>query len=137
MINITKKQLIIISSIAVIIIFIIGYYIYSMTITNDYEELEQSFEKENIIQENNNIKEAEEIIVIHIAGQIKNPGIVRIKEGARIADVIEQAGGLTQDADITTVNLAYVIEDGQKITIPSKNSETVEEKEYITTRKWR
>ena len=77
--------------------------------------------------ENENVENQDEEIVIHIAGEIKNPGIVRTKQGARIADIIEQAGGLNQDADITNINLAYIVEDGQKIIIPSKTAENKQE----------
>ncbi|MCI8392974.1 MAG: hypothetical protein HFJ23_03940, partial [Clostridia bacterium] len=47
-------------------------------------------------------------------------GIVEVNENARINDVIEAAGGLREDADISEVNLAYPVEDGQKIYIPCK-----------------
>ncbi len=90
---------------------------------------------EEVVQENKeNVENEEEKneIVIHIAGEVKNPGIVRINEGARIADIIEQAGGLTEFANITNINLAYIVEDGQKIIIP-KQGEQEENKEYITS----
>ena len=47
--------------------------------------------------------------------------MIRIEENSRIEDVIEKAGGLTEDADITNVNLAFIVEDGVKIRIPSTN----------------
>lgn len=132
MINLSKKQLAIMIGIGAIIIFVIGYYIYKISIPQEsYEQLDIVSEdvkeqnKENV--ENN--KEETNQIIIHIAGEVKNPGIVKIREGARIADVIEQAGGLTEQANITNINLAYVIEDGQKITIPSKEQDT---QEYIS-----
>ena len=50
---------------------------------------------------------------------MKTPGIVKLDEGSRIEDAINKAGGLTEDADISKVNLAYVLEDGTKIKIPS------------------
>ncbi len=137
MINLSKKQLAIIVGIGAIIVFVIVYYIYKISIPEEnYEQLDiiggdALVNSENKKEENkqNVENQQEEInqIVIHIAGEVKNPGIVKIKEGARIADVIEKAGGLTQKANITNINLAYVIEDGQKITIPSK--ENVGEKE--------
>lgn len=130
MINLSKKQLAIIVGIGAIVIFVIGYYIYKISITEEsYEQLDivseniKEQDKENV----ENSQEEIDLIIIHIAGEVKKPGIVKIKEGARIADVIEQAGGLTDKANITNINLAYVIEDGQKITIPSK--ESIEEKE--------
>lgn len=129
MINLTKKQIAIIIGIGAIIILVIGYYIYSLTSNQSYEQLDTTSE-EISTQSTENVENDTEEIVIHIAGEVKNPGIVRIKDGARIADIIEQAGGLTDKADITNINLAYIMEDGQKITIPSKNEDT--QKEYIS-----
>jgi len=57
-------------------------------------------------------------------------GIIKIEEGSRLADAIEAAGGLTENADVNKINLAYVIQDGQKINIPNVNS--VENNSYIT-----
>ncbi len=133
MINLTKKQLIIIVVIGVIIISVIGYYIYSTKSDESYEQLDVISENEapqTTENVENSIEEKEEI-VIHIAGEVNNPGIVRAQEGSRIADIIEQAGGLTPKANLTNINLAYIVEDGQKITIPSKEEQEV--KEYITS----
>ena len=130
MINLSKKQLLICIGIGGIIVFVIGYYIYSNTSSNSYEQLEE-ISVEQTTETVQNVENTEEEIVVHIAGQIKNPGIVRTTEGARVADIIDKAGGLTELADISNVNLAYIIEDGQKITIPSKTDET--NKEYISS----
>lgn len=131
MLNLSKKQLIILIAIGGVIVFVIGYYIYTTASNESYEQLDIiSEEKDNQNKENVENKQ-EEMIVIHIAGEVKKPGIIKIKEGARIADIIEAAGGLTQKANITNINLAYIIEDGQKITIPSKDEK--EERENITT----
>lgn len=119
MINLSKKQLAVIIAIGIIVISVIGYYIYSITSNQSYEQLD-AISEETVAKKAENVEKEEEYIVVHIAGEVKKPGIVRIKEGARIADIIEQAGGLTDNADITNINLAYIIEDGQKITIPSK-----------------
>ena len=70
-------------------------------------------------------------MAVHITGEVKKPGVVKIKEGSRIEDVIEAAGGLTENADITNVNLAFVVEDGMKIRIPSQDEEFSEEG-YVT-----
>lgn len=71
----------------------------------------------------NTVEEAEEeeMIVVHVSGEVKEPGIVKLKEGERIADAIEKAGGATDDADLSKLNLAYVLEDGVKVRIPKKN----------------
>lgn len=73
-------------------------------------------------------------IIVHITGAVKKTGILVLEEGARIADAIDAAGGTTKDADINEVNLAYILEDGQKIYIPNKEDKKKnEKKEYITS----
>lgn len=75
---------------------------------------------EDDVVETKEEKVVEEVkIIIHVAGEVNNPGIISLKQGSRIIDAIESAGGLTEDADISNVNLAYELEDAQKIYIPS------------------
>ena len=76
----------------------------------------------------------DDIVIIHITGSVKNPGIVKLKEGSRIEDAIESAGGLTENADITKVNLAYVVEDGTKIKIPSASEEDIGDEDIIDSK---
>ncbi len=78
-------------------------------------------------------------IIVHITGCVEKEGIVSLQEGARIADAVEEAGGLTLDANLKNVNLAYKLKDGQKIHIPSniedENSEIITEKSGVETMK--
>lgn len=130
MLDLSKKQWLILVLVGLCVFLVIGYYIYSVTEASQYE----IFDEKNNIQEKQAKKEdinQEEQIVVHIAGQVNKPGIVKIQEGARIADIIESAGGLAQEADITNINLAYIVEDGQKIVIPSKQE--MEKEEYRST----
>lgn len=134
--NNTQKIILII-----LIALICGIIAYAVMSNNsEYEEqdiLEQNT-IENKIENNienkieNNIENEKRKIVIHITGQVKNPGLVYLDEGARIADAIKEAGGSTKDAALDKVNLAYVLEDGQKIYIPNKN-EKISEIQYIIT----
>lgn len=78
----------------------------------------------------NEVGDKEEIIAIHITGEVKKAGIIYLKQGARIDDAIKEAGGITKNANLDRVNLAYILSDGQKIYIPNKN-EKEEAKEYI------
>ena len=121
MINFSKEQKIIIGLIGIIIISIIIYYM-TQKIGNDEIIIEntESIEEEEVIEEK---------IAIHMTGCVKNPGIIELEDGARIDDAIQLAGGLTEEADLTNVNLAYKVEDGQKIYIPSIHD--IEEKEII------
>jgi len=83
-----------------------------------------------------NEDKGEEMMAIHVTGEVKNPGVVKVKQGSRIEDIIEEAGGLTENADITNVNLAFEVEDGMKIRIPSNDEDNENEgniiEHYIT-----
>ena len=56
-------------------------------------------------------------IYVDISGAVKQPGVYQLSEGARLFDLLKQAGGLTEDAAIQTVNQAMIIQDQQKIII--------------------
>ena len=121
--NLSKKQIITIGVIALIILIVVGYYYITNLQQINYENLEEAetIEENNI--ETNTIEETSQEIIVHIAGAVRQEGIVTLKEGARIVDALNQAGGLTEKADLTDVNLAYMLLDGQKIYIPNKGEE--------------
>ncbi|MBQ6395675.1 MAG: helix-hairpin-helix domain-containing protein [Atopobiaceae bacterium] len=61
------------------------------------------------------------LLIVHVDGAVGEPGVYRIrKTDARVIDAVEAAGGLLEDARTDTVNLAAVLQDGQKIHIPSE-----------------
>ena len=131
--------------IAIITICIFGIY-YLFIKEDDYLENnsnsnililneENSSKAENLLETKDNNKENK--IVIYVTGAVKKEGIYEIEENSRIADCIEIAGGLNEDADINNINLAYILCDGMKIHIPRKN-ENINQiqdntKSYIST----
>ena len=130
--NLTEKQRKIIIIIGVIVAFLIVFIIYKNAETRDYIEQDDSqmmFQNTDEKSQNkdNQIKESTEQIIVHIAGEVNAPGIVSLNEGGRIEDAIKLAGGLTENADISNVNLAYVLDDGVKIIIPKKGTENESE----------
>ena len=68
-----------------------------------------------------------EIIKVYVTGEVKNQGVIELEQGSRIVDAIEKAGGQTEEANLKNVNLAYELEDGQKIYIPNKSEENTNE----------
>lgn len=58
---------------------------------------------------------------IHICGAVKNPGVFRVGEGARLFDLIELAGGLMDNAAADYINQARLVEDGQRVYIPTRD----------------
>ena len=121
MLEFIKEKKVIIGIALVAIIFGAIYLFDMNSDLNTIEENQEIMIKETSEKENDEDKK--ELVVVHIAGAVKKPGIVRLPEGSRIEDAIEEANGLTEDADITNINLAYVLEDGTKIRIPSINDE--------------
>ncbi len=57
-------------------------------------------------------------IVVHITGAVPRPGVYALPQGARVQDAISAAGGFLADADKTGINLARLLEDGEKLDIP-------------------
>ncbi|MGI8946205.1 MAG: ComEA family DNA-binding protein [Thermoleophilaceae bacterium] len=57
-------------------------------------------------------------IYVHVAGAVRRPGLVRVRDGARVAAAVARAGGTLGRADLTAVNLAQLLEDGQQVIVP-------------------
>ena len=56
-------------------------------------------------------------VVVEVRGEVEAPGVYEVSPGARLQDAIAAAGGLTRDADLSTVNLARRLRDGELIVI--------------------
>lgn len=132
--NINLKTKIGIAAMLVITIITIGLYISKQTNEDEYIYYE-NIEIENqeaVGEEGADYEEDKEMITVHITGEVNYSGVVILKEGDRVVDAIEAAGGETAEADLNKLNLAYILNDGEKIYIPNKN-QTSENEEYITS----
>ena len=120
-----KKQKIIVVVLIIIMCIVIGYYIISKTEKYDYSDIEKI---SNIIEEDQEVDDniIENKIVRHITGEVEEEGVIELEKGARISDAIEEAGGTTEEADLSNVNLAYSLSDGQKVKIPNINEKDEE-----------
>lgn len=125
MIDFLKQRKIVII-ICILVIILIGWKIYD---SSNFETEEESQIIDSNTQESKT-EDEEELVIVHVTGEVKKPGVVRVREGSRVEDIVKAAGGLTENADISNINLAYVVEDGTKIRIPSTDDEKQEE--YIT-----
>ena len=71
-------------------------------------------------------------IFIYLCGAVEDPGVFEVKQGSRLIDVIELAGGFTKEAAEDYVNLAQEVFDGQQVIIPEKSEvEEIERGEHI------
>ena len=68
-------------------------------------------------------------IAVDVSGAVPRPGLYKFPEHARVQDAIDAAGGLLADANVDSLNLAALLQDGQQLDIPYKSgsapSETV------------
>jgi competence protein ComEA len=56
-------------------------------------------------------------LVVAVSGEVRDPGLVRLPPGARVADAVEAAGGVLPGADVDHLNLARRVTDGELITV--------------------
>lgn len=56
-------------------------------------------------------------IMVYISGAVQRPGVFKMDHHGRIIDVVTLAGGLTQEADVTKINMAQVLKDGMHIQV--------------------
>ena len=57
-------------------------------------------------------------LFVHVVGAVRRAGLFRLPEGSRVADALARAGGPTAKADLTAVNLAAPLVDGQQVVVP-------------------
>jgi competence protein ComEA len=65
-------------------------------------------------------EEAAPRLFVYVVGAVRRPGLFRLREGARVADALGRAGGPTRRADLTAVNLAAPLADGQQVIVPRR-----------------
>ena len=123
--NLSKKQKIIISIVIIIIFSLFLIYVYQnlyvddseIILSNNINDVTLNTNEIEVKEEKNN----EEKVVVHVIGEVNNPGVVTLPEGSRIIDAINKAGGKTEEADLSKINLAFIVEDGTQIYIPRIN----------------
>lgn len=76
-----------------------------------------------IVSKNMQTEVEEEFIYVDVDGAVVNPGVYKLKKGSRVFEAIKKAGGLSDNADTSSLNQAKFVEDGEKITIPVSNDD--------------
>jgi competence protein ComEA len=61
-------------------------------------------------------------LVVHVVGAVRRPGLFRLVEGSRVADAVARAGGPTAKAELSAVNLAAPLADGQQVVVPVRDA---------------
>lgn len=114
-----KKTLVKVLSVGLILLIAVVMRIHDSNkadITVEAADAAEEFEQSEDAAESNSV------IYVDIGGAVADPGVYQVARETRLYEVIDMAGGLSEDADTDSVNRASFVEDGQKIIIPVKGS---------------
>ena len=114
--NYLKNNIVILVISFILFLLSVFEFVYFYNNVNNKNELIDSFEN-NSYELKDEVK-AEKIIV-DIKGEIKKPGVYNIKVGSRVNDLINEAGGLSKNANTRFINLSKKLEDGEVVVIYS------------------
>lgn len=120
--NINKEHIII--GLLIVILTIIGF----KQSNKDVSLNDNLISSENMASDTDSVEKSEDMVenktdqlyMCHIDGEVNKPGVYSFYDGARLKDIVEDAGGLTDNADLESVNLSLRVKDEMKIHILSK-----------------
>lgn len=87
-----------------------------------------SLTAEQIIQQSVAEEKKEITVTVYISGGVEKPGLYKVKPGSRVNEAVAMAGGFTDSADQTKVNLAKINKDGAHILVPFLKSSAAKER---------
>lgn len=126
---IKEHKLYLFIGVLLLLVFSYVYFTYSMPVEEELQEdwllLNQvENEKEGDLESSSSEPEEPMIMMVDIKGEVLNPGVYEVREGDRIINLIEKAGGLTKEADSIGVNFALKLSDEMAVYIPKKGEAT-------------
>ena len=125
-IGITKPKTPIVIGIAIIVILVLGFCGYQAWNVLTTPELSIEHSTSSNVEESNEADQAQlSSIFVHITGEVKAPGLYELPQGARLSEAVNAAGGFTDNANDSSVNLARVLSDGEQVSVASKNSSNI------------
>ncbi|BAL80970.1 helix-hairpin-helix domain-containing protein [Caldisericum exile] len=109
------KKIIIILILLIFISFGIGLYVGKTYLSNNKAQ-----EQPVIVQNVGN--SSQQKIKVYVTGEVKHPDVYELEENAIVKDAISLAGGVTENADLISINLAKKLTDGEEVIVPSKDN---------------
>lgn len=117
----TNKEKII-KAAAIIILIVAAFFVFILGGNDSGQEMTIET-KVDSGEESTDDDVSSEIIMVDVSGAVKEPKVVQLNEGSRVADAIEAAGGLTDNADTVMINQAAFLTDGEKIYVPEEGED--------------
>ncbi|WP_449355714.1 helix-hairpin-helix domain-containing protein [Virgibacillus natechei] len=107
---------------------IIGIFLF-FTRDDSVEESQTEFDAvtsslDTAAEQGDDTEQQEMEVIVDIKGAVTKPGVYEMESESRVNDVIQTAGGFTEDADQTQVNLAQKVQDEMILIIPKEGEET-------------
>ena len=121
-----KRGLKIVLIVALIIIFVKVMNTDFFNTSDDGITVQKAYDSSAKDSLNDESDEDDGYIYTHITGEIKKPGVYKMKAGTRMDDLVKEAGGLTDEADIDQINLSEKLVDEERIIVPSKSGSSEE-----------
>ena len=121
-----KRGLKIVLIVALIIIFVKVMNTDFFNTSDDGITVQKAYDSSAKDSLNDESDEDDAFIYTHITGEIKKPGVYKMKAGTRMDDLVKEAGGLTDEADIDQINLSEKLVDEERIIVPSKSGSSEE-----------
>lgn len=85
------------------------------------QEMEESMESETLKESAaEETQEPEEMVYVHVCGQVVSPGVYQLLKGSRVYEAIALAGGCTEQGALDCLNMAQEVADGMKIQVPDQ-----------------
>lgn len=125
-----------IRKIVILIIIILFIIVLSLKYYKDNNKIKQVTEEDTLELVENSKEEKDEVLKVNvdIKGAVKNPGVYEIEDNKKIIDLVKLAGGLTDEADTTYINLARKVTDEMVVIIYTKDQiKKAKEKETLST----
>jgi competence protein ComEA len=114
--DLSKREKIGLISFLIIIISVTSVIYFSSRKKDNIEVVNK--EESSGLQNTEDVKDIE----VYISGEVKSPSVYKLKEGDRILKLVELAGGFTDKADTSQINLALKLKDEDFIVVPQKQA---------------
>ncbi len=114
---------------AVLLCLAAGFFYWNFEAEDGATKLETVYEGEEATPIESEAESQIAWIYVHVSGAVRKPDqVYRLPEGSRVQDAILMAGGADEDAQLSALNLAVKLQDGQKIYVPGlEESYSIEE----------